>query len=140
MNKILSLSNIKKSYITINNYVEALKDITFSVNEGEFIALVGPSGCGKSTLLDIIANLEESDGGKIIFQNNTKVGYMFQQDALFPWLSIIDNCTLENAISKNTNNKKYVLELLKKYDLYDFKDKYPSSLSGGMKQRVACIK
>ncbi len=140
MNKILSLSNIKKSYITINNYVEALKDITFSVNEGEFIALVGPSGCGKSTLLDIIANLEESDEGKIIFQNNTKVGYMFQQDALFPWLSIIDNCTLENVISKNTNNKKYVLELLKKYDLYDFKDKYPSSLSGGMKQRVACIK
>ena len=110
-----------------------------SVLEGEFISLVGSSGCGKSTLLNIIANLDTLSEGEILFSNkNPKIGYMFQSDCLFPWLTIYENCLIGLKINKlNTKeNQDYILNLLKKYNLYEFKDKYPNCLSGGMKQRV----
>lgn len=142
MNKILSIKNIKKNYHTINGEIEAIKDISFDVNDGEFIAIVGSSGCGKSTLLHILAGLENKSSGEINIAENKSIGYMLQQDALFPWLTILDNVLLGLKINKKLNNNSlnYALELLSNYDLIEFKDKYPSCLSGGMRQRVALIR
>ncbi len=142
MNNILEISHVSKNYHTLDGEIEAIKDINIEVNKGDFIALVGTSGCGKSTLLNIIAGLDTPSSGQIKFKNNSKIGYMFQSDCLFPWLSIYENCLIGLKIQKiNTKeNQDYVLSLLKKYNLYEFKDKYPKCLSGGMKQRVALIR
>ena len=115
---------------------------------GEFVSIIGPSGCGKSTLLSIIAGLEEKTNGKIFIENeeingiSPKIGYMLQRDCLLPWKNIFNNIMLGLEIKKNVSDKEkiYVEELLKKYNLYDFKNKYPSELSGGMRQRVALIR
>lgn len=140
MNKILQIKGIKKIYHDLNSEIEAIKDITLDIYENEFISIVGPSGCGKSTLLSILAEIEEKSDGNIIFnKDNVKIGYMLQKDSLFPWLTILDNCLLGLKIEKNLTeeNKNKVIHLLKKYGLKDFINKYPSSLSGGMRQRVA---
>ena len=110
--------------------------------QGILIVVSGPSGCGKSTILNIICGLDEKTRGEVIKKDNIKIGYMLQEDALFPWLTIFDNATLGLKISKKltVQNKKYVLNLLRKYDLINFKDKYPNELSGGMKQRLALIR
>lgn len=135
---ILEVNNLKKIYHTQDSEIEALENITFTANEGEFIAIVGPSGCGKSTILSILCGLEDKTDGTIKM-NNTKIGYMLQQDSLFPWRNILDNCMLGLEIKKN-NNKDYVLELLNSYGLKDFIYSYPDNLSGGMRQRVALIR
>lgn len=141
-NKILSVKNISKSYYSLNGETNALNNISFDLYEGEFIGIIGPSGCGKSSILNIISGLDKDYKGDIWIKDGIKIGYMFQEDALFPWLTIYENAILGLKISKklNTESKNYVLNLLKKYDLYDFKDKYPSELSGGMKQRLALIR
>ncbi len=139
MNKILEIKNLSKKYHTKEGEIQAIQNINITISEGEFISLVGSSGCGKSTLLNIIANLDQEDTGAIKFyKDHPKIGYMFQSDCLFPWLTIYENCLLGLKIqNKNTKeNQDYVLKLLKKYNLYEFKDKYPNCLSGGMKQRV----
>mgnify|MGYP003550885888 FL=1 len=110
--------------------------------EGYFIAIVGSSGCGKSTLLSIICDLENKTDGEIIFyKDNSIIGYMLQEDALFNHLTIYENIILGLKILgiDNEDNINYVMELLDKYDLIKFKDKFPYELSGGMKQRVVCI-
>ena len=135
---ILEVNNLKKIYHTEYSEIEALKDITFSVKEGEFIAIVGPSGCGKSTILSILCGLENKTDGTIKM-NNTKIGYMLQQDSLFPWRNILDNCMLGLEIKKE-KNEDYVLNLLNSYGLKDFIYSYPDNLSGGMRQRVALIR
>lgn len=135
---ILEVNNLKKIYHTEYSEIEALKDISFTVNEGEFIAIVGPSGCGKSTILSILCGLENKTDGSIKM-NNTKIGYMLQQDSLFPWRNILDNCMLGLEIKKE-NDKDYVLKLLNSYGLKDFIYSYPDNLSGGMRQRVALIR
>lgn len=143
MSNILKIKNLSKKYHTKEGEIIAIRNITLDVNEGEFIALVGTSGCGKSSLLNIIAGLEKETSGSITFPNdNCKIGYMFQSDCLFPWLSIYENCLIGLKIQKKDTkeNREYVSSLLKKYNLYDFKDKYPKCLSGGMKQRVALIR
>lgn len=143
MSNILTIKNLSKKYHTKDGEVLAIKDINMEVKKGEFIALVGSSGCGKSTLLNIIANLDTQSSGEISMpEKNFKIGYMFQSDCLFPWLTIYENCLIGLKIQNiNTKeNQDYVLSLLKKYNLYEFKDKYPKCLSGGMKQRVALIR
>lgn len=137
---ILNVKKISKTYQAKNGEITALKDITFKVEKGEFISIIGPSGCGKSTLLSIIAGLEEKTEGSI--EIDGKIGYMLQKDNLLEWRSIYKNVLLGLEIQKtNTEeNKKYVIDLLKKYGLYEFKDKYPMQLSGGMRQRVALIR
>jgi NitT/TauT family transport system ATP-binding protein len=139
--KYLEVKNIKKVYHSIDGETLAINNIHFEINKGEFIGIIGPSGCGKSTILNIISGLDNNYSGKIIKKDNINIAYMLQEDALFPWLTILDNVLLGLKIRKklNTISKNYALSLLKKYGLYSFKDKYPSSLSGGMKQRVACI-
>ena len=140
MKEVLKVKNISKKYQAINGEVEALKDISFTINEGEFVSLIGPSGCGKSTILSIIAGLEEKNTGKV--QINGEIGYMLQKDSLLEWLTIYKNVLfgLEIRKAKSTENVQYVDNLLKKYHLYEFKDKYPNQLSGGMRQRVALIR
>lgn len=140
MEKILEIKKICKNYQAKNGEIAALKNISFDVKKGEFISIIGPSGCGKSTLLSIISGLESKTSGEIYI--NGKIGYMLQKDNLLEWRTIYNNVLLGLEIQKNitAENKKYVEELLKKYGLYEFKDKYPTQLSGGMRQRVALIR
>lgn len=141
--KILEIKNLTKKYHTKDGEILAIQNINLDVSKGDFIALVGTSGCGKSTLLNIIAKLDNKSSGTIKFYTqNPKIGYMFQSDCLFPWLTIYENCLLGLKIQKkNTKeNQRYVMDLLRKYNLMEFKDKYPTMLSGGMKQRIALIR
>jgi len=139
---ILSVDNISKKYQDLENEVLAIDDISFNLSKGEFISIIGPSGCGKSTLLSILAGTDKDYKGNLIIKNNTNIGYMLQNDCLFPWRTILDNCLLgleiNNRLTKENIN--YVKELLKKYELADFMNKYPDNLSGGMRQRVALIR
>ncbi|SHH92929.1 NitT/TauT family transport system ATP-binding protein [Clostridium grantii DSM 8605] len=144
----LEISHIYMNYHTITDETEALKDITFSVNKGDFISIVGPSGCGKSTLLNIIAGLISPSSGNVsINYNNDKetsvaMGYMFQKDHLFEWLSVWNNVLLGLKIKNKITdiNKNNVEKLLKNYNLWEFRNHVPSQLSGGMRQRVALIR
>lgn len=140
MKKILEAKNICKTYQAQNGEIEALRNISFDVKEGEYISIIGPSGCGKSTLLSIISGLESKTSGEIYIDG--KIGYMLQKDNLLEWRTIYKNVLLGLEIQReNTDeNKNYVEGLLKKYGLYEFKDKYPTQLSGGMRQRVALIR
>ena len=141
-NKILTIKNLSKSYHDKKGEIKALEDINIDVEEKEFISIVGPSGCGKSTILSILSDLEEKSTGEIKKDKDLTIGYMLQTDSLFFWRTILDNCIigLEVTNKLTEENKNYVLQLLKTYGLYEFKDKYPSSLSGGMRQRVALIR
>ncbi len=140
MKKIMEVKNICKTYQSQNGEVEALKNISFDICEGEYISIIGPSGCGKSTLLSIISGLENKTSGEIYIDG--KIGYMLQKDNLLEWRTIYKNVLLGLEIQKENTpeNRAYVKELLKKYGLYEFKDKYPTQLSGGMRQRVALIR
>lgn len=140
MKDVLKVKNVSKTYQALNGEVEAIKDITFDVKQGEFVSIIGPSGCGKSTILSIIAGLEDKTSGEI--QIDGQVGYMLQKDSLLEWRTIYKNAIfgLETLGIKTKENEDYVIELLKKYNLYEFKDKYPNQLSGGMRQRAALIR
>lgn len=142
MNNLLIIKNLEKSYYTIDGEVKAIKDLSMEVKDGEFIAIVGPSGCGKSTLFSILCGIENETGGIIELPKNSKLGYMLQQDCLFDWLNILDNCLIglkvKNQVTKEKKEK--VINLLKTYGLEDFIYKYPKNLSGGMRQRVALIR
>ena len=140
MKIILEVKNITKKYQTKEGEIIALKNVNLRVGKGEFVSIIGPSGCGKSTLLSIIAGLEEKTSGEIYIDG--EIGYMLQRDCLLEWKTVFSNTLFGLQIKgkNNKENKQYVEELLKKYNLYDFKDKYPSELSGGMRQRVALIR
>lgn len=142
MNNLLTVNNLSKTYYSKQGETVAIENVSFSINENDFIGIVGPSGCGKSSILNIISMLDNDYKGNIILKENISIGYMFQEAVLFPWLTVLDNTLLGLKISKklNIDTKKYALDLLRKYNLIEFKDKYPSELSGGMKQRVALIR
>ncbi|RDU22235.1 ABC transporter ATP-binding protein [Anaerosacchariphilus polymeriproducens] len=145
---VLDVNRIQKKYQAENGEITALKYIDFSVEKGEFISIVGPSGCGKSTLLSIIAGLMKPTSGEIVVNGekiegiSNRIGYMLQKDNLLEWRTIYNNVVLGIEIQNNltSENKQRVNQLLKTYELYDFKEKYPSQLSGGMRQRVALIR
>lgn len=139
---ILKIENLRKIYHTKNEETLAIENFSLNLKNDEFISIVGPSGCGKSTILNILANLDNKSDGKIILKDNIKIGYMLQQDCLFDFRTVLDNCLLGLEINHTLNeeNKKYVIELLKTYGLGDFINSYPNSLSGGMRQRVALIR
>ena len=148
MGALIELKNIGYSYHNLAGETGAIKDVSFQVKEGEFVALVGPSGCGKSTLLSIIAGLLAPETGTIVVNNPDgslhypRVGYMLQHDHLFEWRTIYQNVTLgleiHHALTKERTD--YVKQLLSDYGLESFQDKRPSELSGGMKQRAALIR
>lgn len=142
-NKLINIKSLKKIYYSKNDEIEAIKDVSFDLNDGEFISIVGPSGCGKSTLLNILTDMEDATDGKILFKKEKiKFGYMLQSDSMLDWRTILDNVLLGLEIKKEKTqeNIDYVLNLLKTYGLEEFKDKYPRELSGGMRQRVALIR
>ena len=142
-NDILIIKNLSKIYHTKKSEIPAIKDLNLNIKEGEFVAIVGPSGCGKTTLLSILCQLEQKSQGEIIYtQGKQKMGYMLQNDTLFPWLNILDNTLLGLKVEKNINkeNINKVITLLETYGLKDFIKKYPNNLSGGMRQRVALIR
>lgn len=144
----VTVENVYMNYHTLKAETPALKDINFQVEEGEFLSIIGPSGCGKSTILNIISGLISPTSGNIYMDNRkieehtNIIGYMFQKDHLFPWLTLWDNVCLGLKIQNKMNPEsiKYIEDLLKKYELWDFKNHYPSQLSGGMRQRVALIR
>ena len=145
---ILALSDINYSYHELSGETKALENISFTVNPGEFIAIVGPSGCGKSTLLSLIAGLLVPGSGSLTLNGSpissvkSKIGYMLQKDHLFEWRSILSNVLLGLEIHKNVNDvtRAKALELLKTYGLEEFANAKPSQLSGGMRQRAALIR
>lgn len=148
MSKGLELRNISKIYQDDNGETLAIEDFSYKFLDGEFVTLLGPSGCGKSTLLSIIAGLEEPSTGNVflngqdITNKSSNIGYMLQKDYLLEWRTILKNVLFGLEIKKilNDENIEYAKNLLKTYGLSDFMDKYPSQLSGGMKQRVALIR
>lgn len=148
MNKFLTIENLTAKYQALNGETLAIDNISFSVNEGEIISIVGPSGCGKSTLLSVIAGLEKPTKGKVFINSNeiigisSNIGYMLQKDNLLEWRTIYKNITLGLEIQNKLTeeNIDYAINLMKTYNLYEFANKYPSQLSGGMRQRVALIR
>lgn len=145
---MLSINNINHKYQDANGEVDAIESISFNVNQGEYISIVGPSGCGKSTLLSIICGLIKPTSGEILINDekllgiSPKIGYMQQKDNLLGWRTVLKNVLfgLEIRGMLTDENIEYAEKLLKTYGLYEFKDKYPSQLSGGMRQRVALIR
>lgn len=145
---IIELKNIGYSYHSLHGETAALKNISFGIKEGEFVTIVGPSGCGKTTLLSIIAGLIKPENGTIAVNNPDgslnypKVGYMLQRDHLFEWRTVYKNIILGLEINHmmTPDRLDYINQLLKDYNLEKFKDKRPSELSGGMKQRAALIR
>lgn len=141
MSNLLSLVNLTKKYHTKEGEIEAIEDITMDVKKGEIIAILGPSGCGKSTILSIIADLDNKTSGNLLKKSDLVISYMLQNDALFNWMTIYENAIIGLKIQNKMTEEhlKYVDYLFEFYNLSEFKNNYPESLSGGMKQRVACI-
>ena len=145
---MIDLQHVALTYQSPDGAVEALRDISFQMEEGEFVSIVGPSGCGKSTLLSLIAGLERPTAGSILVDGEAvraptpKAGFMPQQDQLFPWQTIWGNVTLGLAIRQGNTPEAQsrVRELLARYGLTDFSEKLPGQLSGGMRQRCALIR
>ena len=148
MKEVVNVSDVCLKYQSKNGEIEALSHVSFSINSGEYMSVVGPSGCGKSTLLSIIAGLLKPTSGQVFVENqivekpSPALGYMFQKDQLFSWRTVYQNVLLGLEIQrqKTPDNIAYVDKLLKEYGLYEFKDKFPDQLSGGMRQRAALIR
>lgn len=138
--KILSFSDVKLIYHTVRDEVTATEHLTFSVEEGEFVAMIGPSGCGKSTLLSLAAGLLTPSEGVVLCRGS--VGYMLQRDELFPWRTIEKNLLLPLEVKRQltAQSKERAQALAEKYGLKEFLQSYPSQLSGGMRQRAALIR
>ncbi|HEY5561606.1 MAG TPA: ABC transporter ATP-binding protein [Clostridiaceae bacterium] len=147
MSKV-EICHVSMNYQTSKSEISALVDINLSISNGEFVSIVGPSGCGKSTLLNIISGLIKPSKGEIIIDGIPKqdysqnLGYMFQRDHLFEWLTVWDNVILGLKVQHKLDdkNKEILKALLINYNLWNFKDNYPRELSGGMRQRVALIR
>lgn len=144
----LEVQGLSYSYHTLEGETLALSNISFSIQTGEFIAVVGPSGCGKSTLLSILSGLLEPDEGTISFDgiplvdSDINIGYMLQKDHLFEWRTISSNASLGLEIQHKLDkeHKDLLNEMLDTYGLGNFKASKPSELSGGMRQRAALIR
>ena len=145
---IIQVRSASLTYQADDGEVEALRDISFDMAEGELCSVVGPSGCGKSTLLGAIAGLERLDGGIITVDGETvrgptpRIGLMPQRDQLFEWKTIEENVMLGLQVRRQdtAESRARVMELLDRYGLRDFAAKRPGQLSGGMRQRCALIR
>lgn len=139
------IDNVKKVFDSRNGEVVALNGVNMDIKENEFITVVGPSGCGKSTLLNIIAGLSKPTSGKVfcdgkeVTGTGPERGVVFQQYALFPWLTVRKNIEFGLTLKgiKGQEAQDIIEHYVKMVDLEDFIDHYPKELSGGMRQRVA---
>ncbi|PAQ16455.1 spermidine/putrescine ABC transporter ATP-binding protein [Bacillaceae bacterium SAOS 7] len=145
---LLKLQSVSQTYFSKQSATKALQNIHLTVEEGEFISFLGPSGCGKTTMLSIISGLLPPTKGTVILNGepiegpHPKVGYMLQQDYLFPWKTVKENIFLGLKLRgmKEEEYKAYTLALLKEVGLDHVINQYPSQLSGGMRQRVAFVR
>lgn len=141
----VKIKNVEKKFNTRNGEMIALNGVSLDIKENEFVCVVGPSGCGKSTLLNIIAGLLEPTGGSVevdgkeVHGPGPERGVVFQQYALFPWLTVRKNVEFGPKLQKKSEAEAKAVadKYLKMVDLEQFADSYPKELSGGMKQRVA---
>ncbi len=143
MATILQLNNVSKVFYTKTQQTTAIQNLTFGIQEGEFVAIIGPSGCGKTTILSLISQLIKPTSGDIrLPDEHNAIGYMLQHDHLFPWRTIMDNIRLglEIAHTMTPDRQRYIDSLIDKYGLSQFTHHYPHQLSGGMRQRVALIR
>ncbi len=138
---MLTFDNISYTYHTNEGETTAVKDLTFTVDNGQFVSVIGPSGCGKTTILSLAAGILSPTSGEVL-RDNGEFGYMLQRDALFPWRTVEQNIFLPLEVKKrNTPQmREKAVSLAEKYGLKDFLKKTPSQLSGGMRQRVALIR
>ncbi|MBS5078798.1 MAG: ABC transporter ATP-binding protein [Clostridiales bacterium] len=151
--KILEIKDIVKIYGRGENAVQALQQVSFSIEQGEFAALVGTSGSGKSTLLNLIGGLDYPSKGEIIVRNHNiaalrkkeltifrrrNIGFIFQNYSLMPILNVYDNVALPMTFDQGKRiDHAYIQELLYELGLWEKREKYPNELSGGQQQRVA---
>ena len=135
---VIQVERLSLTYQSDEGEIEAIRELSFSVYEGEIVSVIGPSGCGKSTLLSIASGLLAPTSGRVVISGGGNIGYMLQKDSLFPWRTIRQNVLL--GVEIRSQDKKdasaYVDELLHTYGLWEFKDVFPNQLSGGMRQRV----
>lgn len=142
----LLLRGVSKSFRQGRQSLQVLKPLDLEVAPGEFVSLIGPSGCGKSTLFNIIAGLEQPDGGSLTIdgdvQRTGRTGYMPQQPLLLPWRTVEENVLLGLDVRHVPRRQalEQARELLKRFGLAQFAHSYPGVLSGGMRQRVALLR
>lgn len=136
----IELNQVDMVFFKEHSLLQVLDQVNLTVKEGEIVGLLGPSGSGKSTILNIISGLLTPTRGNCTVHG--KVGYMFQQDHLLNWRTIYQNICLGLEIQKTLTPQALANaeHLLKTYDLWEFHDRYPRELSGGMRQRVALIR
>lgn len=152
MKTILKMENVKKSFGSGHNEIQALKGIDLAVNQGEFVSIIGPSGSGKSTFLTIAGGLQSPTSGNISINGLDftplsekkrsklrfkEIGFILQNSNLIPYLTIEEQFLLIDKINHEKLTSKKGIELLKSLDILDLKDKHPSDLSGGERQRAA---
>lgn len=140
---LLRLEHVSVYYHTLQGETEAIRDLSFAVEKGEFVAVVGPSGCGKTTMLSLIMGLNAPSSGQVRFpQGPCPMGYMLQRDNLLEWRTLEKNAVLglevQHTLTEESRGR--TVALLKKYGLGDFLDHYPGQLSGGMRQKAALIR
>ena len=149
MHSLFEIQHLSYAYHTMQGETPALSDITFTVNSGDFVAIVGPSGCGKSTLLNLLAGMLTPESGTLLLNgtpltsdSRRHIGYMLQQDYLLEWRSIWKNVLLGLEIRHELTeeSRTYAKQLLEKYGLEKFSQSKPSQLSGGMRQRAALVR
>lgn len=135
---LITTKQVSKVFSDSDSKLLALSDVDLTVHEGEFLMLVGPSGCGKSTLLRILAGLDKPTTGEITFSKKIKTGFVFQDFALFPWLTVYQNIEFGLKMEGTPLNerKKTTLKYANLMGLEKFIESYPHELSGGMRQRV----
>ncbi|ONI41684.1 taurine ABC transporter ATP-binding protein [Candidatus Epulonipiscium fishelsonii] len=140
MSNIIEFKNVYKSFYTKEGEIAVIENLNLTLEKGKILGLLGPSGSGKSTILNMVTNLIEPTSGKI--EVNGKIGYMFQKDNLLDWRTIKDNIMIGLEIQHKINNEALskIDRLLKIYDLWEFRNRFPRELSGGMRQRVALIR
>lgn len=145
MQPLISIRNIDKIFPTRGEQIHALANLSFEIQDGEFVTVVGPSGCGKSTMLKIIGGIIPHSSGQIELEGqeitgpNAKIGVVFQNPVLLPWRTITDNVLLPVDIQRKSRQKFYAraMEMLELVGLKGFENRYPFELSGGMQQRVS---
>lgn len=148
MKNLLEITDLSLSYHSKQSETKALENVNFNILDNDFVSIVGPSGCGKTTILSLIAGLLVPSSGEIILDGkkvtgvNTEIGYMFQKDNLFDWLTVEKNVLFALKLQKKDSpeNVQFVYNLVEKYGLKEFLNHYPSELSGGMRQRVSLIR
>jgi NitT/TauT family transport system ATP-binding protein len=146
----IDVRGLSKSFQLAGTAIEAVRDVSFNVRRGEFVALLGPSGSGKSTILNMIATLIKPTGGQILIDGapvsagkaTPDVGYVFQRDTLFPWRTVADNIGygLQLAGIPEVERKDRIAACVAQAGLRGFEHAYPSALSGGMRQRAALMR